>query len=254
MCNNGLEPKGGVAKLSELGVVYSFDVSALADGNGAGWIIRVGDLVTYGLWSGQSHFYWTNGQIVPKNPNPLEKDLHIKAQKIYELSENIGGSKFYKNFEIIPLKNKSGVISSLQFINKDGEKAFLGNGNIDGLMNIIDFKSTAKAFLICKDYDNGLSINKWTRFPVFCAFTSENMEFVARIIKEKYRMTPIIFCSDNDRAGDNSEIKHIADLAGIYSGQIVTPIFNKNEAGTTFKDLGETRTRKTIDNAIWGKI
>ena len=66
---------------------------------------------------------------------------------------------------VIPLRDALGVIHSLQFINREGDKRFMPGGRVRGCYFSIDNPKSAKALCIAAGFATGASICETTKHP-----------------------------------------------------------------------------------------
>lgn len=100
---------------------------------------------------------------------------------------------------MIPVyRNKA--ITSIQYIEADGSKKFLPNGQIDGgYFPIVDRRDSKHKFLICEGVATGLTLREASSLPVICAFNANNLKPVSEYIRGQYPDAEIIICADNDQ-------------------------------------------------------
>ena len=184
------------------------------------------------------------------------EDASSKARKIWGTAEKEGyssylnrkkcalnGARFDNDIIVIPVY-RDGKISTLQFIDQDGDKRFLYGGEMAGGYYPLATKSEDKSIIvICEGFATGSSIRQATDFPVIVAFNAGNLLAVAKDIKNRYPDTKIIMAADNDAF---TEIKGKPFNVGVVKAQeasvsiggalvIIPPIVN-NKA-TDFNDV-----------------
>ena len=84
---------------------------------------------------------------------------------------------------VIPVRNTAGQLRSLEFINPDGEKRFLPNGEKSG--NYFAIGEPVGQILVCEGFATGVSLHELTGCAVAVAFDAGNLEAVALAIKGK---------------------------------------------------------------------
>lgn len=160
--------------------------------------------------------------------------------------------RIYKGVITIPIYNKQGNLCSLQFISPDGDKNFLGGGEIDGCFTIIGWKRSA-VIVVTEGWSTGQTIHEATGFPVFVAFNSGNLPKAAINIRKRVGpKTLIVIAADNDKfiteeKGGNAGIKKGFQASKEVGGSLIYPIFEQDETGTDFNDLGIERTKKIFN-------
>ena len=168
------------------------------------------------------------------------------------------GVKILKGSLLVPLRNASGVITSLQFIQADGTKKFLTGGEVVGSYFAI---GKHKHFLcICEGFATGASIFEATGFRVAVAFNAGNLAAVARVMRKKFPDFTIIICADNDVNRDvNLGLSKAADAAEQIHAMLAVAKFQESElidgkTPTDFNDLHRLRgleaVRDAVENAV----
>lgn len=97
---------------------------------------------------------------------------------------------------VIPLMDIESNIHSLQFIDSDGNKRFLGGGRIKGCF--FGISGDTDTLCICEGYATGASIHNATGHSVACAMNAVNLLPVAEAFRKKYPDKDIVICADND--------------------------------------------------------
>jgi putative DNA primase/helicase len=123
---------------------------------------------------------------------------HPATDHVYLIKKGVKayGIRNNDNFLVIPLRDESGAINSLQFILPAGEKRFLSGGRVTGCYHSI---GTPDGFLfIAEGYATGASIHEATGQAVAVAFNAGNLKSVALALKRKFSDIKIIVAADND--------------------------------------------------------
>jgi len=168
------------------------------------------------------------------------------------------GVKSLKNMLLVPLRNATGAITSVQFIQEDGSKRFLTGGEINGSYFAIG--NHQSMLCICEGFATGASIFEATGFRVAVAFNAGNLAAVAKVMRGKFPDFTIIICADNDssREGNIGLIK--AEGAAEQSESLVSiPTFLKHEVidgkvPTDFNDLHRLRGLEAVREAVEGAV
>ena len=132
---------------------------------------------------------------------------------------------------LIPVKDASGNVQTLQRIAPDGEKRFLTGGKVHGGHFVIQGKPE-KPLAVCEGYATGASIHLACNCTVYVAFSANNLPAVAGIARSKFPDTPMLICADNDEAG-RSKGQEAAQMA---QARFILPAFTTG-TGTDFNDL-----------------
>ena len=97
---------------------------------------------------------------------------------------------------VLPIRDESGVLHSLQFIDADGGKKYLTGGRIRGCYFSIG--KPDGVLCIAEGFATGASIHESTGHAVAVAFDCGNLLPVAKALREKLPDIKIVVCGDND--------------------------------------------------------
>ena len=138
----------------------------------------------------------------------------------YLLRKNVGihGIRQQGEALVIPLRKSTGQLRSLQFINHDGSKKFLYNGEITGCYHSIGSKPS-ETIILAEGYSTSATIFESTGHPTACAFNAGNLQPVAVAIRHKFPLTNIIIAADADPVG----IRSAQAAAEAVKGSVVIP-------------------------------
>ena len=135
---------------------------------------------------------------------------------------------------LLPVRDASGNLLSLQRIFPDGEKRFLTGGRVSGGYFVIQ-GNPEKPLVICEGYATGASIHLACESTVFVAFAASNLPHVAGIARREHPDKIILICGDDDEAG-RSKGQEAAQKA---QARLVLPSFTTG-TGTDFNDLHQS--------------
>lgn len=137
---------------------------------------------------------------------------------------------------VIPMRDTSGKIWSLQYINDAGEKRFLSGGRVKGCYLAIGRPD--KEIVICEGYATGASIHQATNKAVAVAFNKGNLEAVAKTLKNKYPALELIIAADNDikENAPNVGVEEAHRVASIYGCSVIVPTLT-NGSKCDFNDV-----------------
>lgn len=128
-----------------------------------------------------------------KAAKPVDRHAYLNRKKC-----QAHGLRQYDGKLVIPVYI-GGKITSVQTINGDGDKIFLTDGEIKGgffpLATSIEEKTV---IIMCEGFATGASIREVTKLPVIVAFNAGNLKYAAKVIKDKYPDSEIVFAADND--------------------------------------------------------
>ena len=103
---------------------------------------------------------------------------------------------------LIPMRDASGALHSLQTIGTDGSKRFLSGGRVTGCY--FGIGKPDGTLCIAEGYATGASIFEATGYAVAVAFNAGNLDAVARELRGKYPDMRIIVCADDDYRTDGN--------------------------------------------------
>lgn len=161
--------------------------------------------------------------------HPYLKQKHVKPF----------GVKIYESSLLIPIFDIDGRLSSLQFIDENGQKRFLGRAKKKGCFFSIGDLEKHETIIICEGYATGATIFDILHKPVVIAFDAGNLKAVAIEIRKKYKDKKIIFAADNDQYSSiNVGIEKAFEAAVEVEGLVVKPEFEDTDTKPTdFNDL-----------------
>lgn len=135
---------------------------------------------------------------------------------------------------LIPVRDSSGNVQSVQYITPEGEKRFLVGGKISGGHFVIQGKPE-NPLAVCEGYATGASIHLACECTVYVAFSANNLPLVAEIARHGHPDKSILICGDDDEAG-RSKGQEAAQKA---QARLVLPVFTTG-TGTDFNDLHQS--------------
>ncbi len=267
MLDKGIHFKGEV--IAD-GVIHRFSVGQ--KGHKDGWYVFYGLAGAFGDWSRDIHEKWNvSNTIVPgldketfyeqvnKAKEAAEEEKHQKyeetakfaLEKWQSLSEagespyltrkqiKPIGIRFNKGFLVIPLRDTSGKLWSLQWIAPNGTKRFLPGGRKKGCFHYMGVLEDRKPIIICEGYATGASIHIATQHTTVVAFDAGNIEPVIEELKKAYPKSFILIAGDDDQWKQINMGKQKAEQAARKNGySIIFPQFKNLETKPTdFNDL-----------------
>ncbi|HMN55669.1 MAG TPA: toprim domain-containing protein [Ottowia sp.] len=134
------------------------------------------------------------------------------------------GLRQLRDMLLVPARDTSGRLSTLQFISPDGAKRFLTGGRIQGCYCAMGRPSDC--LLICEGYATAATIFAATGQATAAAFNCGNLMTVAQALRRKFPELRLIVCADND-AGTrgNPGLTHARAAARAVGGEVVAPDF-----------------------------
>lgn len=152
-------------------------------------------------------------------------------QNAYKDSQNL----------VIPMYQNKEIVS-LQFINQDGQKHYLGNGKKDGSYHLIgEAKNMPEGFYMAEGFATAASIHEATSKPVLVTFDAGNLVKVAEKLKPHYPEAQIILAADNDL--DNKGMKKATEAAEILgkNASVICPEFTPEQIERYQQKHGEDK-------------
>ncbi|MFZ4874998.1 AAA family ATPase [Janthinobacterium sp. Mn2066] len=153
---------------------------------------------------------------------------------------------------IVPIRDATGAITSMQFIYEDGSKRLKSHGKVKGCYYSFGGKPV-DTLLVCEGFATGASLYAVTGYPVAVAFNAGNLEPVARVLRGKLPGIRIIVCADNDKfkeSGNTGLMKAKAAVAAV-GGLLAVPVFQSDDGQPTdFNDLHALEGSQAVMAAI----
>ena len=157
-------------------------------------------------------------------PAASPSHAYVKAKRM-----GITNIRQLRDSLVIPLY-QGGKITSLQFIDKQGNKKFLSGGRIKGSCFIYgDIRKPFDTAYIAESPSTGHSVHVLSDYaPVFCAMNAGNLEAVAVAVRAKLpNVKNIIIAADNDvpdkENGINIGVVKAKEAARACGGSVSIP-------------------------------
>jgi putative DNA primase/helicase len=115
----------------------------------------------------------------------------------------------------------------------------------------------AQTLCIAEGWATGATIHEATGHPVAVAFFTENLEPVARALRERFPDLRLILCADDDAATPgNPGLTKAKEAACTVGGRLAVPDFGENtpDGATDFNDLVVLRGRDVVAECIGGQV
>ncbi len=161
------------------------------------------------------------------------------------------GLRLHKGLLVIPLRDAAGVLHSLQFIDAEGGKRYLGGGKVSGCYFVIGMM--AGVLYIAEGYATAATIHAATGHAVAVAFDAGNLKSVARVLREKHPDIQIVVCADDDRAtSGNPGMTKASDAARGVGGLVAIPNFGADipVGASDFNDLAKYRGHDAVISSV----
>lgn len=128
---------------------------------------------------------------------------------------------------VIPARDCSGQIHTLQFIGPDGSKRFLSGGRIRAYYCAIG--RPADTLLLAEGYATAATLYEVTGYATACAFNAGNLKPVALALRDKFPDLRIIVCADNDTmTPGNPGLAYALKAARAVRGWLAFPTFKES--------------------------
>ena len=127
---------------------------------------------------------WADATLATEHPY-----LERKAVKAH-------GLKVEGSILLIPLRDSTGKLHSLQTIFADGTKRFLFGGRVKGCYHAIG--ALKGRLIVCEGYATGATIHADTGQAVAVAFNASNLLPVAQALRAKYPGAELVIAADDD--------------------------------------------------------
>ena len=120
------------------------------------------------------------------NDHPYLQRKKVPAYGLRQLREQL----------VIPLRDATGRLWSLQFIDADGRKKFLTGGRIQGCYLAIG--RPRDVLLLCEGYATAATLFQATGHATAACFNCGNLAHVARALRAKFPRLRFVIAADND--------------------------------------------------------
>jgi putative DNA primase/helicase len=125
---------------------------------------------------------------------------------------------------LIPMRDTTGTVHSLQTIAPDGTKMFMSGGRVKGCY--FGIGKPKCALIVCEGFATGASIHECTGHAVAVAFNAGNLEAVAVALRSKYPTLKIIIAADDDHQTPGNPGMTKAIVASQTTGaSLAVPVF-----------------------------
>lgn len=156
---------------------------------------------------------------------------------------------------LIPMRDTSGKLYSLQTIAPDGGKRFQPGGRVKGCYFAIG--KPDDVLIVCEGFATGASIHEATGQAVAVAFNAGNLKAVALALQQKYPELRLILAADDDwKTEGNPGVAKAKEAARAVGGNLTKPNFGdqRSDKATDFNDLhqlaGPDAVRAQIEAAV----
>jgi len=169
-----------------------------------------------------------------KRAQPATAHPYLDAEQV----QPHGEVQLYHDALVLPLRDTTGELHSLQFLQPDGSKRFLTGGRITGCFVQIPGPADGP-LVICEGYATGASIHEATGYAVVCAMHAGNVLPVAAALRRVHPNRDILIAADHDQwTPGNPGLTQARDAAERISAKLAGPQFaDVSTKPTDFNDL-----------------
>ncbi|MBU4563240.1 MAG: DUF3987 domain-containing protein [Desulfarculus sp.] len=115
----------------------------------------------------------------------------------------------------------------------------------------IPIQGKAGPLLVCEGLATGLSLHEAAGLTVVVAFAANNLEVVARMVRERYPKREIILAGDDDHATTGNPGASKARAAALaVGGKLALPVFTPRGSGTDFNDLHQAQGLEAVRTQV----
>jgi putative DNA primase/helicase len=159
---------------------------------------------------------------------------------------------------LIPVRDAAGNLTSLQTIAPDGTKLFLPGGRVQGCYCTLADRAPEPegTILVCEGFATGASLRAATDLPVVVAFYANNLEPVAKVIREKFPRALLMIAADNDAwTKANPGLTYGQAASAAANALLAFPTFVRTDGKPTdFNDLAQLEGLPRVAQIIEAEI
>jgi phage/plasmid primase-like uncharacterized protein len=123
---------------------------------------------------------------------------------------------------VVPLYDEHGEMSSLQYIDADGNKLYLSGGATGGKFWVLGDIADPGAIYIAEGFATAATINEVTNRPCVVAYSASNLVPVTEIMRHEYGQTQdIVIVADNDLSETGR--RYAEQASAKYGARMVIP-------------------------------
>lgn len=161
-----------------------------------------------------------HAQVAQKADALLRKTQSANADFPYLIRKGVGPHTLRQLSQslVVPLRDATGFLWSLQMIDEFGQKRFLSGGRTTGCFWSIGPVPT-DTILMAEGVATGLTLFEASGLPVVCAMNAGNLLAVSVALHEKYPAAKLILCADADPVG----LARAREAADAVNGIVISP-------------------------------
>ena len=141
---------------------------------------------------------------------------------------------------LVPMRDTSGKLCSLQVIDAQGGKRFLSGGRVSGCY--FGIGKPDGMLIVCEGFATGASLYESTGHAVAVAFNAGNLKAVAMALRAKYPDLKVIIAADDDHlTAGNPGLSKATEAAQSVGGWLAVPDFgaDRPDDATDMNDLAQ---------------
>lgn len=161
------------------------------------------------------------------------------------------GLRMHNGALAIPLRDASGTLRSLQFIDRDGGKRFLKDARTRGCYHAIG--TPDGTICIAEGYATAASVYEATGHAVAVAFSAGNLLPTAEALRKKFPDMTIVIAADDDAGTPgNPGLTKATEAALAVGGLLAIPSFgaDRPQGATDMNDLHQSHGLDAVKAAI----
>ncbi|MDL5036726.1 DUF3987 domain-containing protein [Comamonas sp. Y6] len=152
---------------------------------------------------------------------------------------------------LVPLRDVSTTLHSLQAIGPEGDKRFQLDGRIKGCYFAIG--KPKGLLIVCEGFATGASIHEASGHAVACAMNAGNLLEVAQALHRKYPQLRLMLAADDDWKTDgNPGLTKAREAAQAVGALLALPRFDglRDDKATDFNDLHQSEGLEAVRACI----
>jgi putative DNA primase/helicase len=161
------------------------------------------------------------------------------------------GARVFGDKLLIPMRDTSGTMHSLQTIDGQGDKLFHPGGRVKGCYCSIG--KPDGTLIVCEGFATGASLHECSGHAVAVAFNAGNLQAVAAALREKYPKLKIIVAADDDHlTPGNPGLTKATAAAQAVGGFLAVPKFPeyRGDKHTDFNDLCQSSGAQAVQLCV----
>ena len=170
------------------------------------------------------------------------------------------GLRVFKGVLVVPVRDLTGVLHSLQFISAGRVKRFLHGGRVQGLccwLGVLPEPTGSEPSTVCiaEGFATGASLHQASGHAVVIAFHAGNLGQVTSALRARYPGARIVVCADDDlHTPGNPGRNHATEAARHVGGWLAVPDFGDSRPAdaTDFNDLHRLRGLSAVRTSLDG--